>query len=189
MIIFHRKGYGFRNRFAVLFYKNTFPKDELYDTRQLVYFGIPLVSLGIARLSLNKINQLFLAMIHFTQGMYLIQLFLPLVSNALLEEALIHAAPRGDTTRIEALLAWGVPVDARNGDALVGATMAGRYPAVSVLLAAGADINARQQGALRWAFEWGSAKIQQEFCKYSETARDIQKAGRRPGRVYMKTVP
>ena len=63
-----------------------------------------------------------------------------------LDEQLIDAASWGETDKVQALLAAGADVEARDEDdltALMQAARLGRIEVVQALLAAGADVNAR----------------------------------------------
>ena len=61
---------------------------------------------------------------------------------------LIHAAAQGDAARVEALLAAGVSVEARDASgrtALLAATQSDRPETARVLIAAGADVNGKDR--------------------------------------------
>ena len=87
------------------------------------------------------------------------------INSALIAAALITASESGDTTRVQALIAQGASVkarDARGRTALLAATHANRVEAARLLIAAGADVNAKddlQDSAYLYAGAHGRLEI------------------------------
>lgn len=97
----------------------------------------------------------------------LIALLIPLLASAAIisQKKLIKAAKKGNTAKIEKLLARGADVNARNKSgwtALMHAAVNGHTAIIKALLAAGADVNAKNKNggtALMQAARYGHPDI------------------------------
>ncbi|CAB3833448.1 hypothetical protein LMG26846_01091 [Achromobacter insuavis] len=97
--------------------------------------------------------------------------------------ALLQAAGDGDAARVQALLARGAPLEARDADGntpLLRATLANAEAAASVLIQAGADVNAKnamQDSAYLYAGARGHNGILAQTLRHGADLRSTNRYG------------